>query len=106
MGTYFPGQKFEWAGTPRHQIVVKPDHVTLQGQKVGPLFKGMEDQVEVSYLREMQTKCKEERRKRDILQNKAMGFWGADRKLWLEAQRMAMPACDVVKEKYGKEYAR
>ncbi|KAG0043459.1 hypothetical protein BGZ83_011389 [Gryganskiella cystojenkinii] len=106
MKTFFPGQKFEWTSTPRNQIVVKPDQVTLQGQRVGPIFKLMEDQVELAYLRKMQGQCKEERRKKEILQNKAMGFWGADHKLWLEAQKMAMPSCDIVKEKYGKEYIR
>lgn len=106
MRTYFPGQNFEWTATPRHQIVVKPDHVTLQGQKVGPLFKRMEEQVELSYLREMQVKCRDEKRKKEVMHNKAMGFWGADRKLWTEAQKMPMPSCDIVKEKYGKEYVR
>ncbi|KAF8938599.1 hypothetical protein EDD21DRAFT_167697 [Dissophora ornata] len=106
MNTYFPGQNFEFKSPGARQIVVKPDHVTLQGRKVGPLFKRMEDNVEVAYLKDLQGRCKDERRKKDIAMNKAMGFWGADRKQWQEAQRMTTPSCEVIKEKYGKQYAR
>ncbi|KAI7821861.1 hypothetical protein BC939DRAFT_198023 [Gamsiella multidivaricata] len=106
MNTYFPGQQFEFKSSGARQINVKADHVTLQGRRVGPLFKRMEDNVEVAYLREMQNRCKEEKRRKDTALNKAMGFWGPDRKLWKEAQRMTTPSCDVVKEKYGKQYVR
>ncbi|KAI1314779.1 hypothetical protein EDD11_001707 [Mortierella claussenii] len=106
MNTYFPGQQFEFKSSGARQINVKPDHVTLQGLRVGPLFKRMEDTVENAYLKEMQGRCKNEKRRKEIALNKAMGFWGADRKLWQEAQKMAMPSCEVIKEKYGKTYIR
>ncbi|KAF9120971.1 hypothetical protein BGW39_010940 [Mortierella sp. 14UC] len=102
MNTYFPGQQFEFKSSSAKQINVKPDQVTLQGRKVGRLFQRMEENVENSYLREMQDRCRNERRKKEIARNKAMGFWGVDPKLWQEAQRMSTPSCDVVKEKFSK----
>ncbi|KAG0324925.1 hypothetical protein BGZ99_001284 [Dissophora globulifera] len=106
MNTYFPGQQFEFKSPGSRQIRVKEDHVTQGGRRVGPLFKRMEENVEISYLRDIQGRCKEERRRKDVALNKAMGFWGADRKMWQEAQRMTMPSCEVIKEKYGKQYIR
>ncbi|KAG0369278.1 hypothetical protein BGX24_002477 [Mortierella sp. AD032] len=102
MNTYFPGQQFEFKSSSAKQINVKANQVTLQGRKVGRLFQRMEENVESSYLREMQDRCRNERRKKEIARNKAMGFWGADAKLWQEAQRMSTPSCDVVKEKFSK----
>ncbi|KAF9152207.1 hypothetical protein BG015_005627 [Linnemannia schmuckeri] len=102
MNTYFPGQKFEFKGSSAKQINVKPDQITLQGRKVGRLFQRMEENVESAYLREMQERCRAERRKKEIARNKAMGFWGLDKKLWQEAQRMTTPSCDDVKDKFSK----
>ncbi|KAF9091176.1 hypothetical protein BGX23_005410 [Mortierella sp. AD031] len=102
MNTYFPGQQFEFKSSSAKQINVKADQVTLQGRKVGRVFQRMEENVEAAYLREMQDRCRAERRKKEVARNKAMGFWGADRKLWDEAQRMTTPSCDVVKEKYSR----
>ncbi|KAF9112464.1 hypothetical protein BGX27_003351 [Mortierella sp. AM989] len=104
MKTYFPGQKFEFRSSDARQINVKPDHVTLQGQRMGPVFKHMENNVELSYLRMMQGRCKEERRKKEVALINAMGFWGADRKLRQEALRMTVPSCDVIKEKFGNGF--
>ncbi|KAF9175340.1 hypothetical protein BGX21_002924 [Mortierella sp. AD011] len=104
MNTYFPGQQFEFRSPDSRQINVKPDHVTLQGHKVGPLFRRMEENVEQEYLVMMRGRCKEERRKKEVARINAMGFWGADPKLWKEAERMTTPSCDVVKEKYGLRY--
>lgn len=102
MNTYFPGQQFEFKAPSAKQINVKPDQITLQGRKVGRLFQRMEENVESAYLREMQDRCRAERRKKEIARNKAMGFWGADQKLWQEAQKMTTPSCDKVKEKFSK----
>ncbi|KAF9204477.1 hypothetical protein BGZ49_005259 [Haplosporangium sp. Z 27] len=104
MNTYFPGQQFEFRSANARQMNVKPDQVTQQGQKVGLVFKRMEENVEKAYLRMMQGQCKEEKRKKEVAQINAMGFWGADRKLWQEAQKMTLPSCDVIKQKYGKSY--
>ncbi|KAF9914150.1 hypothetical protein BX616_008858 [Lobosporangium transversale] len=106
MNTYFPGQQFEFKSTGARQMNVKPDHVTLQGLHVGPLFKRMEENVELAYLRDMQVRCKDERRKKDEARNRAMGFWGADPKLWQEAQKMGTPSCEIIRQKYGKAYVR
>lgn len=62
----------------------------------------MEENVESAYLRAMQDLCRAERRKKEIARNKAMGFWGADTKLWQEAQKMTTPSCDIVKDKFSK----
>ncbi|KAF9904385.1 hypothetical protein EC991_002724 [Linnemannia zychae] len=102
MNTFFPGQHFEFKSSSAKQINVKPDQVTLQGRKVGRLFQRMEELVESSYLREMQDRCRNERRKKEIARNRAMGFWGADPKLWQEAQRMTTPSCDDIKEKFPR----
>ncbi|KAF9543370.1 hypothetical protein EC957_000961 [Mortierella hygrophila] len=102
MNTYFPGQQFEFKSPSAKQINVKPDQITLQGRKVGRLFQRMEEHVESAYLSEMQDRCRAERRKKEIARNKAMGFWGADQKLWQEAQRMTTPSCDIVKDKFSK----
>ncbi|KAF9373130.1 hypothetical protein CPC16_002011 [Podila verticillata] len=109
MNTYFPGvERIPGA----RQLNVPEDHianvVNRQGvkvpYKVGPIFKRMEDNVEVAYLGMIREKCRQEKRKKDIAYNKAMGFWGADRKLWAEAQKMATPHCDIVRDKYGAQY--
>ncbi|KAF9354732.1 hypothetical protein BGX26_007409 [Mortierella sp. AD094] len=98
MNTYFPGQKFEFRSSGSRQINVKSDHVTQQGREVGSLFKRMERNVEQEYLTMMQGRCREERRKKEVARVNAMGFWGADPKLWQEAQRMTVPSCDMIKE--------
>ncbi|KAF9924052.1 hypothetical protein FBU30_005926 [Linnemannia zychae] len=102
MNTYFPGQQFEFKSPSSKQINVKPDHVTLQGRRVGRLFQRMEENVEAAYLKQMQEQCRNERRRKEVARNKAMGFWGADPKLWQEAQKMTTPSCDIVKEKYAR----
>lgn len=96
--TYFPGHNFEFIFSRARQLNVKPDHVTTQGRKVGPLFKQMEKNVEAVYLREKQSQCRDEKRRKDRAFNKAMGFWGPDQRLWQEAQRMPTPSCDIVQK--------
>ncbi|KAF9570520.1 hypothetical protein EC968_001742 [Mortierella alpina] len=102
MRTYFPGQQFEFQYSDARQLKVPPDHVTLKGERVGPVFRRMEENVEASYLRELQLRCKEERRKREVARNEAMGFWGMDPKKWQEAKRMSMPNCELIEKKFGK----
>ncbi|KAF9423610.1 hypothetical protein BGZ94_008249, partial [Podila epigama] len=102
MNTYFPGVSIEKLPGAR-QINVPEDHIAyVKNQngvkvpyKVGHIFKKLEDNVEVSYLNMIREKCRVERRRKDIAHNKAMGFWGADRKLWAEAQKMTTPHCDI-----------
>ncbi|KAI8350847.1 hypothetical protein B0O80DRAFT_127919 [Mortierella sp. GBAus27b] len=101
MGTYFPGKKYEFSASGARQLNVKLDHVTQQGRRVGPLFKQMEDNVEAAYLKELQSRCKEERRRKTAAMNEAMGFWGADRRLLQVAQRMPTPSCTTIEEKFG-----
>ncbi|KAG0286291.1 hypothetical protein BGZ96_009563 [Linnemannia gamsii] len=102
MNTYFPGQQFEFKSSSAKQINVKPNQITLQGRKVGRIFQRMEENVESAYHRDMQDRCRAERRKKEIARNKAMGFWGPDEKLWQEAQRMTTPSCDIVKKTFGR----
>ncbi|KAF9953534.1 hypothetical protein BGZ72_005344 [Mortierella alpina] len=102
MKTYFPGQQFEFRSANARQLNVPLDHVTLRGEKVGPLFRRMEENVETSYLRELQLRCKEERRKREVARNEAMGFWGMDAKKWQEAKRISMPNCELMEKMFGK----
>ncbi|KAF9186967.1 hypothetical protein BGZ51_009851 [Haplosporangium sp. Z 767] len=102
MNTYFPGQQVEFRTSSARQMNVSPDHVTLQGKKVYPLFKRMEENVESAYLRDLQYRCREERRRKEMAQNRAMGFWGADPVLWKEAQKMTLPSCDKIKEKWPR----
>ncbi|KAG0267707.1 hypothetical protein BG011_000018 [Mortierella polycephala] len=102
MNTYFPGQQVEFRTSSARQMNVSPDHVTSQGKKVYPLFRRMEENVESAFLRDLQYRCREERRRKEVAQNKAVGFWGADPVLWKEAQRMPLPSCDVIKEKWSR----
>ncbi|KAG0029353.1 hypothetical protein BGZ81_003871 [Podila clonocystis] len=109
MNTYFPGvERIPGArqlNVPENHIANVVNHQGVKvPYKVGPIFKRMEDNVEVAYLGMIREKCRQEKRKKDIAHNKAMGFWGADRKLWAEAQKMATPHCDIVREKYGQQY--
>ena len=66
----------------------------------------MEENVEVAYLRAMQAECIEEKDRKVRAQNRAMGFFGPDKKLFEQAQKMTTPSCDVIKEKFGEQYVR
>ncbi|KAG0048305.1 hypothetical protein BGZ83_006703 [Gryganskiella cystojenkinii] len=76
------------------------------GVKVRNILSQLEENVEVGYLRAMQAKCIEEKDEKQKAQNRAMGFFGPDKKLWEQAQRMTTPSCDVIREKFGEPYIR
>ncbi|KAF9578637.1 hypothetical protein BGW38_005466 [Lunasporangiospora selenospora] len=95
-----------WSALGAKNVKISPDQTTAQGKKVGPLFKRLEDNVEMEFLRDMQTRCRGELRRKDIAQNKAMGFLGVDRVKWEAAKKMPTPSCNVIREKYGNQYIR
>ncbi|KAG0040851.1 hypothetical protein BGZ82_007873 [Podila clonocystis] len=76
----------------------------INGYKVGSILKQLEDNVEITYLKTMQAHCQDERKKKEIALNRAMGFFGPDKKLWAAAQKMTTASCDAIEEKFGPEY--
>lgn len=76
------------------------------GVKIQKILNQLEENVEVAYLRAMQAECVEEKDRKVRAQNRAMGFWGPDKKLWEQAQKMTTPSCDIIREKFGEQYIR
>ncbi|KAF9390409.1 hypothetical protein CPB97_009370 [Podila verticillata] len=76
----------------------------ISGYKVGSILKQLEDNVEITYLKTMQAHCQDEKKKKEIAHNRAMGFFGPDKKLWAAAQKMSTASCEAIEEKFGSEY--
>ncbi|KAF9122018.1 hypothetical protein BGX30_002252 [Mortierella sp. GBA39] len=81
------------------------DHVdmnqVINGMKVRQILTQLEENVETAYLRHMRTECINEKKRKEVAQNRAMGFFGPDKKMWEAAQRMTTPSCDAIREKFG-----
>ncbi|KAF9545298.1 hypothetical protein EC957_011052 [Mortierella hygrophila] len=81
------------------------DHVDMNqvvnGMKVRQVLTQLEENVETAYLRHMRTECINEKKRKEVAQNRAMGFFGPDKKMWEAAQRMTTPSCDAIREKFG-----
>ncbi|KAG0341767.1 hypothetical protein BG004_005914 [Podila humilis] len=84
-------------------ILLNLDKV-VNGYKVGTILKQLEDNVEVTYLKTKQLHCQDERKKKEIATNRAMGFFGPDKKLYAAAQKMTTPSCEAIEQKFGREY--
>lgn len=81
------------------------DHLDLDqvinGMKVRQILTQLEENVETAYLRHMRTECINEKKRKEVAQNRAMGYFGRDKKMWEAAQRMTTPSCDAIREKFG-----
>ncbi|KAF9151312.1 hypothetical protein BG015_006834 [Linnemannia schmuckeri] len=81
------------------------DHLDLNrvinGMKVRQILTQLEEDVERAYLRHMRTECINEKKRKEVAQNRAMGYFGPDKKMWEAAQRMTTPSCDAIREKFG-----
>ncbi|KAF9339602.1 hypothetical protein BGZ91_005392 [Linnemannia elongata] len=73
----------------------------INGMKVRQILTQLEENVETAYLRHMRTECINEKKRKEVAQNRAMGFFGPDKKMWEAAQRMTTPSCDSIREKFG-----
>ncbi|KAK3835553.1 MAG: hypothetical protein J3R72DRAFT_477479 [Linnemannia gamsii] len=73
----------------------------VNGIKVRQILTQLEANVETTYLRHMRTECANEKKRKEVAQNRAMGFFGPDKKMMEAAQRMATPSCDAIREKFG-----
>ncbi|KAG0282403.1 hypothetical protein BGZ96_000524 [Linnemannia gamsii] len=73
----------------------------INGMKVRQILTQLEENVETAYLRHMGTECMNEKKRKEVAHNRAMGFWGPDKKMWEAAQRMTTPSCDAIHEKFG-----
>ncbi|KAF9426048.1 hypothetical protein BGZ94_006995 [Podila epigama] len=88
-------------GTPSSHINYEK---VVNGYKVSAILKQLEDNVEVTFLKKMREQCVEERKKKELALNRAMGFFGPDKKLWAAAQQMTTPSCEAIEETFGPEY--
>ncbi|KAF9899643.1 hypothetical protein EC991_008525 [Linnemannia zychae] len=73
----------------------------VNGVKVHQILTQLEENVEVAYLKHMRSECLNEKKRKELAQNRAMGFFGPDKKLWEAAQRMTTPSCDAIRDKFG-----
>lgn len=73
----------------------------INGMKVRQILTQLEENVETAYLRHMRAECMNEKKQKEVAHNRAMGFFGPDKKMWEAAQRMTTPSCDAIREKFG-----
>ena len=76
----------------------------VDGVKVQQILTQLETNVEKAYLRHMQNECSNEKKRKEMAQNRAMGFFGPDKKMWEAAERMTTPSCDAIRDKFGSQY--
>ncbi|KAI1317263.1 hypothetical protein EDD11_008750 [Mortierella claussenii] len=74
---------------------------SINGVKVRQILTELEKNVERNYLKHMEVECLNEKKKKEVAHNRAMGFFGPNKKMWEAAQRMTTPSCDAVREKFG-----
>ncbi|KAF9182976.1 hypothetical protein BGZ50_004603 [Haplosporangium sp. Z 11] len=78
-----------------------PGQDPVNGAKVRQSLSQYEDRVESFYLRTMRERCTDERKRKEIAHNRAMGFFGPNEKMWKAAQRMTTPSCDEIRDKFN-----
>ncbi|KAF9180454.1 hypothetical protein BGZ49_004999 [Haplosporangium sp. Z 27] len=82
---------------------MKPGEDVLD-PKAQPILAQLESNVEFAYLKHMRTECANERKRKELAKNRAVGFFGPDKKLWEAAERMTTPSCDAIVDKFGSKY--
>ncbi|KAF9082123.1 hypothetical protein BGX23_012785 [Mortierella sp. AD031] len=88
-------------------MVPGQDHLDLDrvinGMKVRQILTQLESNVEETYWRHMTSECLNEKKRKELAQKRAMGFFGPDKKLSAAAERMTTPSCDTLRDKFGDD---
>ncbi|KAF9992223.1 hypothetical protein BGZ79_003359 [Entomortierella chlamydospora] len=74
------------------------------GLTVQQILQQLETNVENAYLKHMGAECAEQKKRKEVARNKAMGFFGPDKKLMAAANALTTPSCDAIADKFGKMY--